>query len=147
MKRCEFPVGNPKVYTRESIDLNSLPWKKPEHNPYKGLLLVSVLPPKSLYYPVLHYRTNAHQLTFPLCRECAETCNQMACDHLNSERKWIGCYTHSELNKALSLGYQVLDVFEVWHYRKWRKGDNGLFSGYMDMFLKQKASIFCCVIL
>uniref|UniRef100_A0A183BRD3 Aldo_ket_red domain-containing protein n=1 Tax=Globodera pallida TaxID=36090 RepID=A0A183BRD3_GLOPA len=48
-------------------------------------------------------------------------------------------YTHVELNKALQLGYQIVDLFEVWHYDKW---DGELFREYVNTFvgLKVQAS-------
>jgi hypothetical protein len=139
MKRCEYPVGNPKIITRETL-VDSLPWRKPADNKFKGLLLVSVLPPRNLLYPLLPYRTSNSQLTFTLCKTCAETQNAGECHHLDAYRSWISCYTHAELNKALSLGYTVVDVFEVWHYKKWKSGADGLFTGYMDTFIKLKVA-------
>jgi hypothetical protein len=137
MKRCEYPVGNPKIITRETL-VDTLPWCKPADNKFKGLLLVNVLPPRNLLYPLLPYRTSNSQLAFPLCKTCAEVQNNGECQHSDDERSWIACYTHAELNKALSLGYTVVDVFEVWHYTKWKSGADGLFTGYMDTFIKLK---------
>ena len=47
-------------------------------------------------------------------REIADV--QSRCRHAPHLRSWIAGYGHDELNKALSLGYVVLDVYEVWHW-------------------------------
>lgn len=114
MRSCEYPIGNPKVITREMIK-DTLPWTNSAHNKYKGLLHVCVLPPKNLLRPLLAYRTKGKEprLIFPLCKQCASDAKQGVCKHTNSKRCWIDGYTHVELNKALDIGYVVTDVFEV----------------------------------
>ena len=52
---------------------------------YFGLVKCSVLPPRTLYHPVLPYRTHG-KLMFPLCRTCADTLQQEPCCHNDSER-------------------------------------------------------------
>jgi hypothetical protein len=115
MKAREFPVGNATVLTQERVFREtSTPWTRPEHNLYKGLLLVRVLPPATgLRYPLLPYRTLDGRLTFPLCACCADRKEQRACRHSDRQRSWKTAYTHAELNKALELGYKVLNVYEV----------------------------------
>ena len=59
------------------------------------------------------------------------------------DRSRTGGFTHSELNKALALGYIVPEVFEVHHYDKLaRQGGIGdelpLFAGYINAFIKMK---------
>ncbi|KAL3115058.1 hypothetical protein niasHT_018608 [Heterodera trifolii] len=56
-------------------------------------------------------------------------------------RAWTAAYTHVELNRALSIGYRVLNVHEVWHYERWASpdNDNGLFTEYVNTFLRLKA--------
>ncbi len=49
-----------------------------------------------------------------------------------------------ELYKALEKGYQVISVQQVWHYDRWAKyndqdPDSGLFTRYIDTFLRLKA--------
>uniref|UniRef100_A0A1I8BUV6 DNA-directed DNA polymerase n=1 Tax=Meloidogyne hapla TaxID=6305 RepID=A0A1I8BUV6_MELHA len=142
MKSKEFPIGHPVVLTRETLlspQNAPLPWTNPQHNTYKGLLLARVLPPTTMYGlpPLLGYRTHDGRLTFPLCAACAD--NKQQCHHIDKKRSWVAGYTHVELNKALELGYKVVDVHEVWHYERW---DPQLFLGYVNTFvgLKQQAS-------
>ena len=147
MKTGDFPAGHPEVLTRERLIPESppLPWLRPVHNPYRGLLLVRVLPPQDLALPLLPYRTQDGRLTFPLCSSCAESRQQRRpCEHRNwIERSWVAAFTHMELNRALQLGYRVCDIFEVWNYKRWggrssTASDPPLFGDYIDLFLKLK---------
>ncbi|KAL3108061.1 hypothetical protein niasHT_018769 [Heterodera trifolii] len=87
----------------------------------------------------------AHQadgrLIFGLCARCADLRQQRICHHAERERAWTAAYTHAELNRALSIGYRVLNVHEVWHYERWASPDNGngLFTEYVNTFLRLKA--------
>ena len=119
MKSKQFPIGHPVVLTRETLlkpPNAPFPWTLPEHNTYKGLLLVRVLPPTTIMQgtpPLLGYRTHDGRLTFPLCAACADNKEQHICHHGDKKRSWVSGYTHVELNKALQLGYKVVDVHEV----------------------------------
>uniref|UniRef100_A0A183C758 DNA-directed DNA polymerase n=1 Tax=Globodera pallida TaxID=36090 RepID=A0A183C758_GLOPA len=140
MKVNPFPVGNPRVLTREVLlepPTAPLPWTAPTE--YRGLLLVRVLAPRDIRIPLLGYRTKDGRFTFPLCAWCADRKQQRPCRHSPEKRSWVTAYTHVELNKALELGYQVTDVFEVWDYAEW---DDTLFRSYVNTFvgLKVQAS-------
>uniref|UniRef100_A0A914I8M8 DNA-directed DNA polymerase n=1 Tax=Globodera rostochiensis TaxID=31243 RepID=A0A914I8M8_GLORO len=140
MKVNPFPVGNPRVLTREVLlepPTPSLPWTTPTE--FRGLLLVRVLPPRNIRIPLLGYRTQDGRFTFPLCAWCADRKQQRPCRHSPEKRSWVSAYTHVELNKALELGYVVTDLFEVWHYEDW---DDTLFRSYVNTFvgLKVQAS-------
>nr|CAD2204285.1 unnamed protein product [Meloidogyne enterolobii] len=140
-----FSYWASKCLTRDTLLLppnNPLPWTSPEHNIYKGLLLVRVQPPNFMngnLPPVLPYRTHDGRLTFPLCAKCADNRQQRPCTHGERERSWLTGYTHVELNYALERGYKVVDIYEVWNYEKW---DPNLFRSYVNTFigLKQQAS-------
>jgi hypothetical protein len=93
-----------------------------------------VLPPPGLFHPVLPYRTQG-KLMFPLCKTCADTCNQTPCDHSNNQRAIQGTWCHIELKKALEKGYQILRLHEVWHFPE---TSSELFKEYIDTFLKIK---------
>ncbi|KAL3080617.1 hypothetical protein niasHS_012961 [Heterodera schachtii] len=142
MKVNPFPVGNPRVLTREVLlqpPTAPLPWTCPENNTFRGLLLVRVLAPRNIRVPLLGYRTKDERFTFPLCGLCADRRQQRPCRHDDDKRSWVCAYTHVELNKALQLGYVVTDLFEVWDYAEW---DDTLFSSYVNSFvgLKVQAS-------
>lgn len=144
MKYCEFPVGYPTLLARETF-ANMEPWTRPEHNTYKGIIFCRVRAPPKLKRPLLPHRTPDGRLVFPLCRKCADERNQRErCDHQeDKDRTWVEGYTHAELNKALSKGYVVTEVYEVHHYEKWAhvkgKGEEApLFADYINAFLKMK---------
>lgn len=116
MKVNPFPVGNPRVMTRETLlqpPTAPLPWTTPVANTFHGILLVRVLPPQHMRIPLLGYRTRDARFTFPLCATCADQRQQRPCRHGVDKRSWVAAYTHVELNKALQLGYRVTDLYEV----------------------------------
>ncbi|KAL3118057.1 hypothetical protein niasHT_004860 [Heterodera trifolii] len=165
MKARPFPIGIPHVWTGEQLwqagaqvfeasapppaglcPPPALPWRCPEDNPFRGFLFCRVLPPTAEELgdrePLLPYRTQADgRLIFGLCSRCAELRQQRICHHEERERAWTAAYTHVELNRALSIGYRVLNVHEVWHYERWASpdNDNGLFTEYVNTFLRLKA--------
>ncbi|XP_031342123.1 uncharacterized protein LOC116170010 [Photinus pyralis] len=135
-KYGKYPLGHPRVLvTPEELHSCNL-------NTIEGMVKCTVLPPQNLYHPVLPYRCHG-KLMFPLCRTCCETMNQGECEHNDDEdRRFTGTYVADELRKAISLGYVVQELHEVWEYettqynRESKTG--GLFSGYVDNFLKTK---------
>ena len=134
----------PEVFARETF-AGQREWTKPDDNRYKGLIYCRVRAPENLRRPLLSYRTPDGRLVFPLCRRCADEHNQLQpCSHTSdSDRTWAEAFTHFELNKALSLGYVVTEVYEVHHWRYWaRQGGFGLeaplFAGYINAFIKMK---------
>ncbi|KAL3114360.1 hypothetical protein niasHT_011761 [Heterodera trifolii] len=159
MKARPFPIGTPHVWTGEQLwqagaqvfeaglcPPPALPWRRPEDNPFRGFLFCRVLPPTAEELgdrePLLPYRTQADgRLIFGLCARCSELRQQRICHHTEPERAWTAAYTHVELNRALSIGYRVLNVHEVWHYESWASpdNDNGLFTEYVNTFLRLKA--------
>ena len=144
MKYCEFPIGYPTLLARETFSTMQ-PWTKPADNQYKGIIFCRVRAPPTLKRPLLPHRTPDGRLVFPLCRKCADERNQyFKCEHHeDSDRTWVEGFTHSELNKALALGYVVPEVFEVHNYEKWAHlggtGDEApLFADYINAFIKMK---------
>ena len=141
MKYGAYPLHNPVVLTHEEIARQSpLPWCSPEANKWRGFLHVRVLPPRHLRRPLLPYRTTSGELHFTLCALCSERQQQKRCRHAPHQRAWIAGYSSAELNKALSLGYRVEDVYEVWHWKEWASHEtgNGLFGGFVNAHLKMK---------
>ena len=137
MKYCCYPVGHPTVILGNFKNVSE----------YFGLIKCKVLPPKDLYHPLLPVKVD-EKLMFPLCYTCAQ--NRITkCTHDESKRSFIGTWVTEEVQKAVELGYQILDVFEVWHYDQKSQYDpetktGGLFSGYISTFqgYKQEANGF-----
>ncbi|KAL3107550.1 hypothetical protein niasHT_014010 [Heterodera trifolii] len=139
MKARPFPIGTPHVWTGEQLWQAgaqvfeasapppaglclppALPWRRPEDNPFRGFLFCRVLPPTAEELsrwtpdlrPLLALRRAAPAANLPSrgARACVD--------------RWTAAYTHVELNRALSIGYRVLNVHEVWHYERWASPDN-----------------------
>ena len=96
------------------------------------MIKCKVLPPRELYFPVLPSRING-KLVFPLCRTCAEV-QQSKCNHSIEEKCLEGTWVTLEVQEALRQGYQIVEIYEVWHWEKLGL----LFGDYVDMFLKGK---------
>ena len=126
-KYGEYPIGHPHIITENFAPVSE----------YFGLVKCSVLPPRSLYHPVLPYRTQG-KLMFPLCRTCADTLQQEPCCHNDSERALHETWVTLELQKALEKGYQLLKIDEVWHFPE---HTDGFFKDYIDKFLKIKQEV------
>ncbi|KAK3753686.1 hypothetical protein QZH41_013132, partial [Actinostola sp. cb2023] len=127
-----YPVDHPTLIRRD--------FQSPFTEHYYGLNKVKVLPPRHLYIPVLPTHIQK-KLMFVLCRTCAEQLKQTRgryC-HNAEERALVGTWTTPELEKAVSLGYVIIDVYEVWHYQK---TSTKLFGKYVNTYLrlKQEAS-------
>ncbi|KAL3106113.1 hypothetical protein niasHT_030400 [Heterodera trifolii] len=165
MKARPFPIGTPHVWTGEQLwqagaqvfeasapppaglcPPPALPWRRPEDNPFRGFLFCRVLPPTAEELgdrePLLPYRTQADGTpVFGLLRALLRAAPAANLSSYGAERAWTAAYTHVELNRALSIGYRVLNVHEVWHYESWASpdNDNGLFTEYVNTFLRLKA--------
>uniref|UniRef100_A0A914PEI1 DNA-directed DNA polymerase n=1 Tax=Panagrolaimus davidi TaxID=227884 RepID=A0A914PEI1_9BILA len=136
-----YPIGNPKILTHESF--KGIRWSSPEHNKYRGFILAKILPPKKIQnkcgIPLLAYSSANGNLVFALCRCCSDLM-AVNCKHNEEERSWIACYTHLEVNKALSIGYEFIEIYEVWDYERFSEPgtENDLFGDYCNTFLKLK---------
>ncbi|CAG5950751.1 unnamed protein product [Menidia menidia] len=117
---CSFPypLGQPKIIYKDFDDPRN----------YYGFIRAIVYPPRALYLPVLPHKTSAGKLAFTLCRACTEINNQEgSCSHSDQERALTGVWVSVEFVKALSLGYRVAEIPEVWHFEK---QSSTIFKGY-----------------
>lgn len=131
-KYCKYPIGHPTIITEKFGPLTE----------YFGIAKVKVLPPKGLYHPVLPYTSNG-KLKFPLCRKCADDENQNNCNCSINDRCLIGTWCTPELEVAVAKGYEVIKIYEIYHFEETTQydsenGDGGLFTDYVNMFLKLK---------
>ena len=134
-----FPLGNPTILSQENIDIDNI-------GQYCGLIKCKVLPPTNLYHPVLPYKTNNKPM-FPLCRTCADQCdNTKQCKHEKEEdRALVGTWVSIELFAALERGCRIIDIYEVWNFPETTRYDKvtglgGIFAKYVFLKLKQEAS-------
>ena len=107
-----------------------------------GLIKCEVLPPQSLYHPLLPIRMDG-KLIFPLCRKCCEETIQEPCPHQDpNDRILRGTWVSEEVKEAVKWGYVIKRVYEIWQYemtkynREERKG--GIFAEYINTFSEQK---------
>lgn len=63
---------------------------------------------------------------------------QELCKHSDKERAIVGTWWHVKLNRAIELGYKVLEVYEVHHFENTTKE---LFREFMFEFMKIKILI------
>ena len=78
-KYCPYPVGHPEIITENFKSLSE----------YFGLIQCTILPPRSLFHPVLPFRSGG-KLIFPLCRTCTIHKQQDSCKHTDQERSLLG---------------------------------------------------------
>ncbi|XP_054287287.1 uncharacterized protein LOC129003084 [Macrosteles quadrilineatus] len=129
-KRGHYPLGHPTVHVGDracrelGLEVN-------------GILKCKVLPPLKLYHPVLPARMS-DKLMFVLCRKCGEQLNQEDCHHSSEERALTGTWTMDEIRKAVDKGYVILDMYEMWEYKMATYENGGLFTDFIDKFLKIK---------
>ena len=131
-KTSVYPKGHPTFITHPGhTDIHQ----------YFGLIQCQILPPRQLYHPVLPYRHD-DKLLFPLCARCVEEemdkpllDRSYHCPHTDEERALTSTWCSPELEKAVELGYQVLYIYEVWHFEETCEG---LFRDYVNTWLKIK---------
>lgn len=113
--RCHKFVGEEIVPAKVSFQEDAF-----YHNnkAVQGLLQVRVLPPQNLKYPFLLTSVKQQSLAV-LCRTCAETMQQEACDHSEGQRSLTDVWTTAELCFAVSqLNYKILDIYEMMLYEE-----------------------------
>ena len=131
-KTCEYPLGHPEILTQVTVE---------EFPQYFGLAKVTILPPPELFHPVLPVRFG-EKLTFPLRSACVREeqkkpllKREATCGHSRAERVLVGTWCTPEIKKALEVGYELIEVHEVWHFEETA---SGLFAEYVDAWLKIK---------
>ena len=137
-KYSKFPIGHPMIHvgdTSKNVDACLR---------MEGLIKCTVVPPKDLFHPVLPYRWNK-KLLFCLCRSCVEEQNMRGqCQHFSdAERVISGTWVLDGLRVALTKGYKMMEIHEVYEYAVTQydtiSGEGGLFVEYINTFLKLKA--------
>ena len=131
-KTARYPLGHPKIkFEPEDQNLDS----------YFGIALVTILPPRQLFHPVLPVR-HGGKLTFPLCMACVreEQPKPMfersaLCNHTNQQRQLRGTWCTPELQEAKKRGYILVRIHEVWYFQESKVG---LFADYVNTWLKIK---------
>ena len=133
-KNCLYPIGHPQIIT-QPVD-QSL-------GSYFGIATVDILPPASLFHPVLPI-CSGDKLTFPLCCTCVqeEQAKPMLqrthyCHHWDVDWMLRSTWCTSELVKAVEKDYILHKIHEVWHFPEAQRW-TGLFADYVNTRLKIK---------
>ena len=129
--RKEYPVGHPKIFLKHQVPQTNEEWQR---RGFFYVALCSIVPPARLIHPLLPFR---HQgtLMFPLCSKCRVEKHEHFCQHDDKERALTETWTTIEIDKAVALGYKLLEVKEVWHFKK---RSNTLFSDFINALYKGK---------
>ena len=128
LKYKEFPVGHPRVINENFRPDNDI-------SEYFGFIKCILIAPANLRIPVIPVKNKNKKLIFPLCQKCAEELNPENCEHSQTERRLIGTWTSIEIKYALTRGYVIEKIIEVYHYKD-RTTD--IFSEYINLWLKYK---------
>ena len=134
-KYGNYPIGIPEILLGKELENRSV-------FDINGVMKVDILPPRNLYHPVLGVKLH-NKLMFILCFKCAVDKCTDKCTHSDEDRMIHGTYIADELRLAVQKGYRVIKIYEAWHYEKMTcfdktRGTGGLFSGYIDTFVKLK---------
>jgi hypothetical protein len=132
-KTKKYPTGHPTVLTQ---------FRTTCIDDYEGLIKCCVLPPTNLIHPVLPLHLN-DKMVFILCYTCGKEKNTHKCTHTDRERAITATWVSDELHKAIEMGYQILEIYEIWHYKDHTQYNpftrtGGIFTSYMDAFIKLK---------
>jgi hypothetical protein len=137
-----YPMGYPSVLLKHQLPQSNSEWL---NRNYLGLVQCSIVAPSFLCHPVLPVKIKG-RLHFPLCSSCVSSSSDsrvgsLFCTHSDDERSLSGTWTTIEVDKALSLGYRLIEVREVWHFAE---QSDKLFKGFiMELYrLKLEASGF-----
>ena len=114
----ELPTGHPIHYFYSEIDRQRLlDINHPDR--YFGFVRCRVLPNTTDTIGLLPHRDETSgRLEFPLC-------------------EMTGSWGTEELRLAIQHGYQILDIYEVYHWSKEERSDT-LLRGYVSFFLRMK---------
>ncbi|XP_068734466.1 uncharacterized protein [Montipora capricornis] len=134
MKYREVPIGHPVFIRGPSFIFDY------SINKYFGLMRCLMLPPRKLFHPLLPTKIKVEsgdeKLIFTLCKKCAsDQTFILKCTHSDEERSFEGCWTTVEIYKAVELGCEIVEIYEVWDYRA---KDGDLFASFVNRFLKVK---------
>lgn len=140
-KYSKMAVMHPQILLGE--DISNVVGPNFDLTNVEGLIVCKILPPRDLFLPVLPVKMH-QKLMFALCRTCLENLEQRDCPHeLEEERALIGTWVIDEVKEAVSMGYRILSISEIWHYSEVSQYDRanhtgGIFAPYIDTWFTLK---------
>lgn len=87
-----------------------------------GAVQLTILPPRKMFLPFLMYRIKCGKNVLTLCRTCSENFNFRKnkfvrnCRHSEDKRALTSSYLISEIEYAMSLGYEIIQIHEIHAY-------------------------------
>ncbi len=123
-KHEEYPIGHPEITLNNFKDVKE----------YFGIIKCKVKCPPVDLFPVLPVTMDG-KLVFHHCQKCTQEQVKTACPHNDDDRYLEGTWCTPEIHFALEHGYQVVEVYEVWH---WDEKRPKVFAAFIDKFLKIK---------
>ena len=131
-KTKEYPLNHPVIFCQS---------KTTDISHFFGIAKVRIEAPFGLYHPVLPMRAE-NKLLFPLCQACVNEQLQKPvtervpyCEHYHDQREFVGTWCTPELKKAVEMGYEIKEIYEVHHFHE---HPPGLFKEYINKWLKIK---------
>jgi len=116
----DFPVGMPQVIMGSqlryvTVEQNQICYQNVPLT--LGLIFCEMLAPQNLDWPFLQFRVK-ESVFLSLCRSCCIG-QKPKCQHRKEKsRSFTSTWTLIEINKAISLGYQVLNVYEILYFKE-----------------------------
>ena len=132
----EFPIENFEVIIGKDlkeivVTEDSLLFRNQE---LYGLIFLSIEAPQNLEFPFLTERIKDSISVAALCKTCAQEQTLTTCHHQGMQKFITGNYTTQEINYALSLGYKIHQIYEVWHWAK----KAPIYKTFMQLLLRKK---------
>ena len=132
-----YPCGKFHTIIGKDIEKLHIVQNKIVYNgsPLKGgFIQVRILAPNKLNIPFLLYKCHGGRSFASLCRTCLEKERVKKCLHKEESRAWTSVYSIAEVNFAISLGYRVLDIYEVIYYEEFQK----VFAPFFQQMFRQR---------
>ena len=109
-KYLKFPVWHPVIHAGDACKDKEACLRK------EGLIKCTIVPPETMYHPVLPFRAN-QKLMFGLCRTCVLTSNTGECRHkTDEERALTGIWVIDDVRIAVQKGYRIREIYELYEY-------------------------------
>lgn len=129
-----MPTGQPqRYYFPDTYDITD--------RELTGIIKCKVVAPFTLFAPFLGHRVpsrlckNSYEVIYGLCRTCMEE-RAFPCSHSEPEdRSFTGTWTIAEIHYALTLGYQVVSIVEVWEYESY---STDIFRSFISPLIIEK---------
>ena len=145
----QYPAGRPRTYVGATIANVSIShrgfFRRADQVRLHGLIQCSVLPPNSLFLPVLPTFVRG-KLMYGLCRACLEEGGyrnekgglEVFCGHTAQERMLQDVWTTIEMEEALASGYSLMAVHELMLYDRCEAVFSNFYLGLARMKLESE---------